>query len=231
MLNRLNKWWWIHSNVFLITHHYSEDTFDWSDIEIFHNSYLGGGGEIPRSFTRRALYLMYAYDRNTARIIGLRAIKVPKESYIDSVFSRASVYKLRHEFRFEIGWSWVHPDYRGRGIATHMAKKLLRYIDKGNDNVFATTLDDNYATIKILNKCGFSKIGCAYRSIESQDNRRYDIPMGEWSANLNMDTTREIEIPSPPPKRAEMLSLYVRYSSERLRRINNNKRESGGYWI
>ena len=66
------------------------------------------------------------------------------------------------------------PGFEGRGIATTMARKLVRIARQENENltVFAQTLPDENASTAILKKLGFQWIG----TVEHPE----DGPVWEW---------------------------------------------------
>jgi RimJ/RimL family protein N-acetyltransferase len=60
----------------------------------------------------------------------------------------------------EIGYE-IAPDYRNRGLATEMAKGLIdnAFKDVRVNSIIAHTLGKDNASTKLLQKCGFKKVG------------------------------------------------------------------------
>lgn len=60
----------------------------------------------------------------------------------------------------EIGYE-IAPEYRNRGLATEMAKGLIEnaFKDKRVKLIVAHTLAQDSASTKVLQKCGFKKVG------------------------------------------------------------------------
>ncbi|MDD5699766.1 MAG: GNAT family N-acetyltransferase [Candidatus Nanoarchaeia archaeon] len=54
---------------------------------------------------------------------------------------------------------WLHPDFRGRGLATKAIKKLIGYgFKKGFKRIYAQCKASNKAVISINKKLGFKKV-------------------------------------------------------------------------
>lgn len=61
------------------------------------------------------------------------------------------------EGRFHI---WLHPDFRGRGLATKAAKELLKYgfEQKGLKKIYAQCKKSNKAMCRVNEKIGFKRV-------------------------------------------------------------------------
>lgn len=60
----------------------------------------------------------------------------------------------------ELGYE-IAPDYRNRGLATEMTKELIAHAFKNNSvkTIIAHTLGQVNPSTKVLQKCGFEKVG------------------------------------------------------------------------
>lgn len=59
---------------------------------------------------------------------------------------------------------YVSPDYRGHGLGAELLKFALSNNCENWGNVFAIVMGNNIASIKTLNKLGFSLIGYAEKN-------------------------------------------------------------------
>lgn len=55
---------------------------------------------------------------------------------------------------------WVHPAFRGRGLATKAIKTILKYgfTKRKFKKIFAQCKTSNKAVMKVIKKCGFKKV-------------------------------------------------------------------------
>lgn len=66
-----------------------------------------------------------------------------------------------HHLRSEVTYLLGDPDYWGKGIATHSVKHVIEYSNKvlGLKKLYAGVAEPNIASIKVLQKCGFTQEG------------------------------------------------------------------------
>jgi GNAT superfamily N-acetyltransferase len=109
---------------------------------------------------RAAAWLGFAWFGGA--LVGVAALKAPRPTYRDKIFSAAEVATLAVHFPLEFGWVLVTPQFRGLGIA----KKLLCHLMAKNsgDGIFATTSVDNHFMHKILQSSGFQMVGQPFPS-------------------------------------------------------------------
>jgi predicted GNAT family N-acyltransferase len=98
---------------------------------------------------------------------GIAGVKKPKDSYKEDVFKKAQVPDKANEFTFELGYIFVLPSSRGRGLSHYLVKEALSNI--GSLPIYATSRADNDAMHKILNKYDFAQCGEVY---DSNDKKR-----------------------------------------------------------
>lgn len=79
---------------------------------------------------------------------------------IGSGFARLkdSRFYLRDEYHAYLGFMYVDPNFRGKGVNQLIVKKLIDWSkNKGMKSVCLTVFEDNEAAIKAYNKVGFRK--------------------------------------------------------------------------
>ena len=109
---------------------------------------------------RNAAALVFA--KAQGGFVGVAALKRPLSSYRNSVSSRCGVSLPAAEFPFELGWVFVSPEARSRGISLLLSEAALS--QSGGAGVFATSRTDNIAMHRSLTKLGFSPAGNTYPS-------------------------------------------------------------------
>jgi len=118
------------------------------------------GGEVSldglHSRIESAKYLAFAYADDT--VIGVSAIKIPRDIYKDKVFSNAGIPDLEDTFQYELGWVYVEQEYRKYGVGYQMVHNLLQ-----NSGIFATVRQGNMGMQAILYRCGFRRVGNPYK--------------------------------------------------------------------
>jgi ribosomal protein S18 acetylase RimI-like enzyme len=99
----------------------------------------------------------YAAGGTLAAIAGLKA---PREGYRDDLFKKAEAEVNAGDYKLELGWVFVVPAYRERGIGEGLCRTLLARVP--GVCVFATTRPNNVLMIKILDALGFVRVGRPY---------------------------------------------------------------------
>lgn len=117
--------------------------------------------------------LVYANEKP----IGIGAIK----NVYNRPFDYADVPDLKQTYKKELGYLYVDNtqiNFRGLGIGKTITKLLLSKI--GNDNIFATTDEDDNNVMKgILKGLGFKKVGKTYEGQETKKNIGLYIKQGD----------------------------------------------------
>ncbi|MDB5344555.1 MAG: hypothetical protein JWP89_2932 [Schlesneria sp.] len=107
-----------------------------------------------------AAILACHHDGDT--LVGVAALKNPADSYRLKV-SRLSGFDLSSNlFPFELGWVYVVPEKRGRGLARQLVAACLNAEKPAG--VYATTREDNVSMQSCLHKNGFRRAGQPYKS-------------------------------------------------------------------
>jgi len=107
---------------------------------------------------RRAISIGVVKDNN--KIIGTASIKLPKKTYLRNVFVKSNSETIQEKFRYELGYIFVDPDYRGKHLGYSLCKCLIDSF--GEHSLFATTRTDNGPMRHILQLLGFQATGNFY---------------------------------------------------------------------
>ena len=134
------------------------------DIAAFQDIVLEGG-EVDRvgllQRIARADHLAFAFfDHN---FVGVGALKCPNSGYRKSVFMKSGTLRSFSDFPLELGWVYVRPQFRTRGISGRLVEELIA--TSRSQNVFATSRTDNQAMHKSLERSGFVRDGKPYPSV------------------------------------------------------------------
>jgi len=105
---------------------------------------------------RAARWLGFHYAPGDA-LTAVAALKVPSARYRRTVFRRAGSPISPANCELELGWVFVAPEQRGRGVAVELCRLLL---DRAPTTaVFATTRPSSHSMIAILRGLGFARVG------------------------------------------------------------------------
>lgn len=121
--------------------------------------FRGSNASLPDRIERAELLAFhYAMNGSLAAIAGL---KRPDATQRRDVFERAAVPESPDVYGAELGWVYVTPSHRKRGLARAMCRHLME--TQRGLRVFATTRPGNSAMIGILRGLGFARAGVAFR--------------------------------------------------------------------
>lgn len=90
----------------------------------------------------------------------IAGLKAPGGEYRRAVFEKAGAAGDADDYRLELGWVYVAPEQRGRGLGEDLCRRLLA--QARGCGVFATTRPDNAPMIRILLRLGFTRAGEPY---------------------------------------------------------------------
>ena len=111
---------------------------------------------IDKVKTCRKLVLCFANDE----LIGIGAMKLNESTALQ----KAGLGSIQDIFGLELGYFFVSETFRGLGVSTAIARLL--FLDKIEENIFATTeLYTNNPMMKTLEKLGFKHYGIPWKSI------------------------------------------------------------------
>jgi len=94
-----------------------------------------------------------AFVHASGRLVGVAALKQPLASYRKSVFEKAATGYASTQYSVELGWVYVIPSERGKGISGRVLEALLK--SAADVNMFATSRTDNAAMHRSLERFGF----------------------------------------------------------------------------
>lgn len=108
---------------------------------------------------RRAALL--AYQAGTeGEWVGIAALKRPHPAHVLEVARGTGFDLARTQGELELGWVFVIPSHRRRGVARELCTRL---VDRAEGRaVFATTRSDNGAMKEILEALGFLRAGRSF---------------------------------------------------------------------
>lgn len=127
-------------------------------------AFVRAGGEVSiqglAEHIRGAAALVFA--RVDGSVVGVAALKQPQASYRRRVSSESGAPISAAEFPYELGWVYVLPEARGKGLS-HLLSQAALAEGKGA-GVFATSRTDNIAMHRTLAKVGFVATGNSFVS-------------------------------------------------------------------
>lgn len=114
----------------------------------------------------RARFVLWTND---ARVLtGVSALKIPRQSYREGVFTKAKSALNHGDYPLEFGYLYVEEDRRKNGYGRVLVKKALSLA--GKDGVFATTREANKDFHPFLVDQGFVLVGEPYKSKRGEFN-------------------------------------------------------------
>lgn len=127
-------------------------------------AFVRAGGEVsvqglPERI-RGAAALVFA--RVESLVIGVAALKQPQASYRCRVSSESGTPLSAAEFPYELGWVYVSPELRRKGLSLLLSQAALA--ESKGAGVFATSRTDNIAMHRLLAKLGFESTGNPFTS-------------------------------------------------------------------
>lgn len=103
-----------------------------------------------------------AFARVNGSVEGVAALKRPQVAYRRHVSSASGAPLSAAEFPYELGWVYVSPESRGKGLSLLLSQAALA--QSNGAGVFATSRVDNIAMHRSLAKIGFVLVGKPYVS-------------------------------------------------------------------
>jgi GNAT superfamily N-acetyltransferase len=127
-------------------------------------AFVRAGGEVSvqglNERIRSAAALVFALVNGTVE--GVAALKQPQATYRRRLSSESGTPLPATEFPYELGWVYVSPESRRKGLSLLLSRAALA---AGNGaGVFATSRTDNVAMHRSLAKLGFVPVGKPYVS-------------------------------------------------------------------
>jgi len=125
-----------------------------SDLSIFFEQQLDPEASHMAAFTVKDPTDKQAFWVRWQRIVNDETITVKTVLYENAVAGSILTYEQSGET--EVSY-WIGKEYWGRGIATQALRQFLKMVKLRP--LFARAAQDNLASLRVLEKCGFLKIG------------------------------------------------------------------------
>ncbi len=128
------------------------------ELQNFHDMLIDGGEVLEQGLMNRiksAKLLGFIYEDD--KLVSIKAIKKPLDSYKEKVFKKADVSGLEDDYPYESGYAYTIPAMRGKGLYTKLSNKMFNKFKESN---FVTT--HSKTVMKVLTKHGYKKLGKPY---------------------------------------------------------------------
>lgn len=125
-----------------------------SDLEFFFVFQLDREANYLAAFTSKDPADKTAYLEKYKNLLNVRTVNM-QTILVDKIIA-GSISKFEIEGEAEITY-WIDKKFWGKGVATTALKKLLTI--ENSRPIFGRVAFDNFASQKVLEKCGFIKIG------------------------------------------------------------------------
>lgn len=137
------------------------------EIDDFVAFVLAGGEVMAEGLRNRVTNAPYiALARENQCLLGVAGLKSPNANYRSRVEKGAGVTLAAESIPFELGWVFVLPSARGRGLSTALCRPLVALAE--GKGVFASSRTDNSAMHRTLEKIGFERVGKEWASKENE---------------------------------------------------------------
>jgi ribosomal protein S18 acetylase RimI-like enzyme len=112
-----------------------------------------------RARMQRAMQLALHHEPNVG-LTAIAGLKSPAADQVRAIFETAGVDADPSDYDIELGWVYVAPEFRRKGIARGLCRKLLNRV--GAAPLFATTRVENSPMKGLLDQLGFRSSGGPY---------------------------------------------------------------------
>lgn len=127
-----------------------------SDLDLFFDMQQDPEANRMAAFTARDPSDRAAFDEHWARILSDPEVTIRAVLFRGAVVGTVGRY-LDHEFGHTEVTYWIRREYWGRGLATLALTEFLR--QEPQRPLYARAAADNIASIRVLEKCGFVRVG------------------------------------------------------------------------
>lgn len=121
-------------------------------------------GEVARAGLRarvlEARLVAMAFDGS--ELVGVSGLKRPSERHRREIAAGSNVSVSSREYAYELGWVFVEPHARRRGISLLVCDAILRQV--GDAHVFATSNTSRTPMHRTLTKLRFHRVGLTWPS-------------------------------------------------------------------
>lgn len=132
------------------------------ELDAFQSLVEEGGEVTPHGLRQRieqAEALVFITD---SECVAIGAIKHPNEGYKESVFSKAGIAEKSSNYIYELGWLYVKPEARGKGLGHSLMKAVIAYLS--GSSCYATTRENNDSMHHLFAQYDFNRLGAVYPS-------------------------------------------------------------------
>jgi len=125
-----------------------------ADLSVFYGQQLDPQANYMAAFTAADPTDRHAFDTHWQRILTDKGIVVRTIVFNDQIAGHIASFERMGNL--EVSY-WIGRDYWGKGIATAALFEFLQVVDKRP--LFARAATDNAGSVRVLEKCGFQRIG------------------------------------------------------------------------
>lgn len=139
-----------------------------AELSDFETLVRAGGEVVGDGLLQRILgasHLIFLRDAS-GELAGVSAIKRPPLQYREHIFSRAQATVPAARHPVELGWSYIVPAHRGKGLSKLLIETRLSYT--GGDLAYATMRADNEPAQRALARYCFEREGIPWRSTRGE---------------------------------------------------------------
>lgn len=130
--------------------------------------YKGGEVDSTGLVDRIKTAYLLAFLKIDDKLVGIRALKKPNDTYRNYVSKNSNIKLDIHSFPFELGWSFILEEFRGNAHSYKLGKHLIDAVS--HEGVFSTTRTNNIAVHKVLIRLGFVRKGKEWKSKLGNNN-------------------------------------------------------------
>ncbi|MGH2583240.1 MAG: GNAT family N-acetyltransferase [Anaerolineales bacterium] len=124
------------------------------DLDAFFEFQSDSGARYMAAFSGKEPLDRPSFEERLAKILGDDAILVRTITVGDQVAGYVMKFEMRGDALVAY---WIGREYWGQGIATEALKQLIGELSMRP--LFARAATDNIASVRVLEKCGFVRIG------------------------------------------------------------------------
>ncbi|GHO88676.1 GNAT family N-acetyltransferase [Dictyobacter formicarum] len=128
-----------------------------SDLPIFFENQLDADANHMAAFTAKDPTNREAFMAHWQRILGDESGVIQTIVVDGQVAGNVSIYRDEELDGPEVSY-WIGRPYWGKGVATRALSEFLAHVVKTRP-LYARAAKDNIGSLRVLDKCGFSRIG------------------------------------------------------------------------